>query len=207
MNVNGLVIETTRRCNVSCSHCLRGNSQPISMKYGYLHSLLSQVNHIGCITFTGGEPTLPSGLRVIEWFINYHYTPNVDNFYIVTNGKHRRSKLPYLLNRLWHLCGDNEISGVDISNDVYHDNCEHNFVYWLEEVMLYEYGIELPVHERECYSVVQEGRASDWGIRENEPEEIIWQYVDAEMQDKIEIKEGNLYLNCKGEIIAGCDWS
>ena len=90
MDIYNLVIETTRRCNLACPHCLRGSKQGISMKPEYIRKLLSQIECISNVTFSGGEPTLPSGMKAIDEFISC--IPNVSSFYIVTNGMKCRAK-------------------------------------------------------------------------------------------------------------------
>jgi len=213
MNIYSLVIETTRRCNLACPHCLRGSKQDISMKPEYIKKLLSQIECISNITFSGGEPTLPSGMKAIDEFISC--IPNVSNFYIATNGMKCRAKFPALMNRLWNLCNDNDISAIGISYDDYHfvkDRQRDYFKYWLEEEMLYKYGIKLPIHQKKVYSILRERKAENWRNRADitsrvTKEEIIWNHGYDNDKDKLVVREGSLYLNCKGEIIAGCDWS
>jgi len=40
IEIEDLVIETTRRCNMACPHCLRGPAQNADMPAKYLHDLL-----------------------------------------------------------------------------------------------------------------------------------------------------------------------
>lgn len=55
---NDLTIELTRRCNMCCSHCLRGDAQDKSMHIAHIDALLDQTQVIGHLHFAGGEPTL-----------------------------------------------------------------------------------------------------------------------------------------------------
>ena len=131
---------------------------------------------------------------------------------MVTNGKSKRSALPETLERLWNLCDSNEITSVDVSEDNYHNvdtkyrHSRSNFQFWLEETMLYEHVIELPMNRKKVYNVLSQGSAKDWGTKEVEEEEIVWRWSD-ESKTSIAVVEGTIYLNCKGEIISGCDWS
>lgn len=212
MQLYNLIIETTRKCNMKCAHCLRGNAQNLTMKDKYMYDLLSQVDYISSVTFSGGEPTLPSAMKVIERFMEIcnQLGVGVGSFYLVTNGKVWRNKLPELINRLYNFCDDNEISTVDISGDKFHETDEHerkSFKWRLEEALEYEYGITEIVSIRpdiDYQYVIQEGRGADVGYgRFNDTEEIILEDYDGDLQ----IREGNLYLNCKGNIVKGCDWS
>jgi hypothetical protein len=213
MQIYNLIVETTRKCNMKCAHCLRGNAQNLTMKDKYMYELLSQVDYISNVTFSGGEPTLPSAMKVIERFMEICNQLNVDvgSFYIVTNGKVWRNKLPELINRLYNFCDDNEISTIDISGDKFHETDErerNHFKYRLEEELEYKYGITEIVSIRpdiDYSTVIQEGRGVDVGYgRINEPEEI---EIDEFYEDEIVINEGNIYLNCKGNIVKGCNWS
>lgn len=54
----GLNIEITRRCNMGCQHCMRGESENKDIDLSYIDAVLDQADAIGNMTFTGGEPLL-----------------------------------------------------------------------------------------------------------------------------------------------------
>lgn len=54
---------------MSCDHCLRGETEKLDMSMKFMCSLLNQVEHIGAVTFTGGEPSL--AVDSIEAFLAY----------------------------------------------------------------------------------------------------------------------------------------
>ena len=56
--LDNIAIEVTRKCNMGCEHCLRGNAQNMDIDFGYIDSFLNDVSSIGTITFSGGEPAL-----------------------------------------------------------------------------------------------------------------------------------------------------
>ena len=58
INTQQLILEVTRRCNMACEHCMRGDAQDMDMDIGLIDKALSSVSDIGCMTFSGGEPTL-----------------------------------------------------------------------------------------------------------------------------------------------------
>lgn len=53
-----LTLELTRKCNLTCAHCLRGDAQDAKLSYEDIDSLLGQTEQIGTLQFTGGEPLL-----------------------------------------------------------------------------------------------------------------------------------------------------
>ena len=55
----GLSVEVTRRCNFYCAHCLRGEPQDIDLDIDAFRCFVKEnVQSIGTISLTGGEPTL-----------------------------------------------------------------------------------------------------------------------------------------------------
>ena len=58
IGVRSLILEVTRRCNMCCDHCLRGDAQDLDMQKETVDALLEQVGSIGGVTFSGGEPLL-----------------------------------------------------------------------------------------------------------------------------------------------------
>lgn len=63
-----LSIELTRRCNMKCRHCLRGEAQEVDIDHKYIDSLLDQTELIGSLYLTGGEPTL--NLDAMEYIVD-----------------------------------------------------------------------------------------------------------------------------------------
>jgi hypothetical protein len=213
LNLDSLVVEVTRRCNMKCGHCMRGEPQNKTMRDEYMYDFLRQVSYISNVTFSGGEPTLPSGIKVIERFMEICNDLGVEvgNFYMVTNAKVWRPELPELINRLFDFCSENEISSVDISGDRFHetDSIEvQDFRYRLSEELEFKYGLSELVSVRpdiEYQYVIAEGRGCDVNDRELNIDELLIRNYDDE--DSAYISEGTLYLNCDGKVINGCDWS
>ena len=63
-----LTVETTRKCNMRCAHCLRGNAQEVDIDHKHIDNLLDQTEVIGHLDITGGEPTL--NLDALEYILN-----------------------------------------------------------------------------------------------------------------------------------------
>ena len=55
--VNYLAIEVTRRCNMKCNHCLRGDAQNLDISTAVLSGIAKHI-HPASVIFTGGEPSL-----------------------------------------------------------------------------------------------------------------------------------------------------
>ena len=98
-----LFFELSRRCNMRCSHCLRGDAQGLDMSQDVMYSALSKLGeHASSFGIGGGEPSLRT--KVFDRFIqNISWSNlylNIDApIWIVSNGKRFLSQhdfaLPY----------------------------------------------------------------------------------------------------------------
>lgn len=64
--IKNMSIEITRRCNMSCAHCMRGDMQNVDLSHQDIRNVLKYVKDIHSLTLTGGEPSLnPEAIRYI----------------------------------------------------------------------------------------------------------------------------------------------
>jgi len=198
MEIDTLMIETTRRCNMACKHCLRGEPQNIDMDIKYVDMLFSKVDSIYSLALTGGEPSLVP--HIIEQIIESAEQHNVDigNFYIATNGKQITGDFIIAVADLTAYCDHNEISKIDLSNDTYHDEIEPRNLRLLKSLTFFEQK-----HSKNDTkpNLIRQGRAYSFGDRE-----VSASSIEVDMVEE-RVTEGIIYLNCNGEIISGCDWS
>ena len=84
--IKNLCIEITRRCNMRCTHCMRGDAESVDIPLKHISNLLRHVRHIHHFNITGGEPSL--NVRAIRHILERvrAYGITVNDFYIVTNG-------------------------------------------------------------------------------------------------------------------------
>lgn len=196
--IRDLIIETTRRCNLECEHCLRGDARNQDMDEVYLRELLHHVDSIGTVTFTGGEPflhpqTIFSFIRICEELDVY-----VSDFYIATNGllfepRNKDTKLCktslLAIISLYAFCQENEISSVDISNDQFH---------WprvTEENLLYAFSFTGKKGDFSYEQCIPEGHAEYFPTDRGKPGNVL------------DEEDPQVYLNCDGKILWNCDLS
>lgn len=55
VSVNCLCLEITRRCNLECAHCLRGNSEFKDMSDEILNNIFSDISSIHELDLGGGN--------------------------------------------------------------------------------------------------------------------------------------------------------
>ena len=123
--VQNLGLELTKRCNLNCAHCLKGDSQNVDMDTDTINAIFRQINAVNQLFFTGGEPTLAyQALKdVIEAIKKYDV--KVMQWGMDTNGTIYSSKFYMLLAELEEICRqsnrDRKIHGtIYISSDKYH---------------------------------------------------------------------------------------
>lgn len=218
MYIENLCIEVTRKCNMRCAHCLRGNAQNINIDKKYISELLLHCrdSEIGCITFTGGEPTL--NIDAIEFTLQTMRWLNIrlGSFYVVTNAKVYRKRLVDLLDEAYTHCTEKELCGLAISDDEFHGQYQSpnfNFNYYRYKYDEYDCEREYfrPNDKKTDFSrviLINEGRAKDLTDRrrrDNNPSECIDDRVHRYNTD--ENIGGTLYLNALGYLVDGCDWS
>lgn len=207
MYIQELVIEITRRCNIACQHCMRGDPQNVNISNETIDKAFDGITSIGTITFTGGEPTLAvDRIRYIYEQIKARGIP-FDSFYVVTNGKIASRKLVDVLIDL-HLIAEyfdpeESMSALVISKDQYHK-------YELDNVSkadkLYRALSFYRPKDRnsDIEMLINEGRARGVGQREVHLENLIVETDDDDSPDRI---EGTVYINALGDVITSCDMS
>lgn len=97
-----VVFEVTRRCNLNCLHCAKGESQPVTMSKKIIDAAADQLQGhvIENLFLFGGEPTL--AVDTIEYLIRKIIEKNIKIMSVTmsTNGSIRSEKMCELLNRI-----------------------------------------------------------------------------------------------------------
>lgn len=202
MKIECLAIELTRRCNMTCSHCMRGDVQDKDIASDILSSLLvdNEVTSIQSLIFTGGEPSIYG--QGVDNFISLCTDNNITigNFYIAVNGKVCSDEFLVTMSDLYDFCTNKEQSKVDITRSSFHIGQDEDvvaklktlpFVYEREEFML----------EDDYIRIRKQGRAEDPAFEVGEdikPQtQTLWNGV----------LRGIVYLNVNGDICNSCDLS
>lgn len=81
-----LDLELTRKCNLKCLHCMKGEAQEIDMEYRYIDSIFEQINVVYKLSLAGGEITLAlDKMRYVLESCKRHDV-YIEKLYLVTNG-------------------------------------------------------------------------------------------------------------------------
>lgn len=156
LSVDALIIGNTEKCNMKCRHCLRGNARNNNIDQLMMNKIVDTFDSIFCVTFGAGEITMH--LDSIRWFIEaVQFSAKekyIGNFYIVTNAKVYRKELERLCDVLYNICGDNEISGLAVSDDQFHMEWHRSRQHFEINRDRYMYGAE--TYEEFKYDLFEE---------------------------------------------------
>lgn len=231
VSVENLIIEITRKCNMSCRMCLRGDNEDVNIKTEYIDTLLKRISSIGTIQFTGGEPSENVDAMNYALYRCKQLEIPVYAFYVVTNGKEVTDRFLGVMDD-WHaycltcvfteqgwrqtcIGGEDAIDmmewtdferslcGLALSLDAFHEPIPvENMV----KLMARSYFNNDKMVRGKNWRMIDMGRAEgmQWHTLVERPEKAICH----DFSDEIE--EGNieeLYMNAKGSIVPHCDLS
>jgi hypothetical protein len=186
---------------MACEHCLRGNAQNKNIQFEYIDSLLSQCDSIGSVTFTGGEPSM--NVPAIAYFLERAKALGItiDGFYIATNGMTITEEFILVCLRLFSYSQSKDLCSVHVSNDVFHANEGNYNTELLDGLSFFSRKFSEEGYDYNRYQfLINEGRAKDnFGTHRK--------VHVSEIENKEDLNNTEVVLNCNGQIINGCDWS
>lgn len=211
MHIDELVIEITRRCNARCKHCFRGNAQQVDISDETIDRILEEVDSIGCITFTGGEPTL--AVDKVKYIFQQIQQREITlkGFFVLTNGSIiGAQELAHILLDMHVYIGDRDDSKeiLAISRDQYHNEamdpeCVHH-----AHVIYQGLGFYCPHAYRDAIQIpVNEGRAiqTEVGVRDADLNPLVIGFENAGAC--VKSVRAAVYINVYGHVIPSCEMS
>lgn len=205
IELSNLVLEITRKCNMSCSHCLRGPAQQMNMDIEIINRVTREVDYIYEVTFTGGEPSLnAAAIEHFRWAVHFNRC-SLDHFWLTVNARFFKQDFYEAIQELYCICDDQDYCSLTISRDQYHGKMSPK---------AYEMYSELPFFSNqrmkriEDYALLSEGNAkkNQMGYKEAYIADKISDYYFDESEDALCVKE-MIYVNAKGDVLLGCDLS
>lgn len=203
IQLNFLVAEITRRCNMKCAHCLRGNAQRTDMDSSIIHALTCQLSGVGTLNFTGGEPSLNAD--AIQQFMHEFMFNDctVDNFWVTTNARFYKEDFLNALTNLYAICQEPEECILTISGDQYHYvHSNKAYAMYLETPFFSDQRMRLI---EDCH-IINEGNAkkNQFGCKEVIPQSTISDFYIFENELVI---NDMVYVNALGDVLLACDLS
>lgn len=134
LRLKDLSIEITRRCNMSCGHCMRGNAQDLDIDHKDICNILKHIQYIDFFCITGGEPSL--NVKAIRYILKQvvKFEIEVYEFYIVTNGTESSISKEFIdiCSKLYDYQQKKDMHGnfrlLEMSDDRFHDDWFHKQV-------------------------------------------------------------------------------
>lgn len=202
------IIEVTRRCNLRCEHCLRGDVQPLNLDPRlfnlFMDKLSEDVDQIYTLTLTGGEPFLvPHIIRECIEIIRGHEI-EVTQLFVSTNGKVIGMGVQDAVLEIGRYnieLDDGPYLGIKVSSDQFHEPLNRDEITWWSVFSHVTLEKQKELFEK---NIIPEGRGMDIS-RRKEPWPI-WPIGKLYLEGDSAFEE-NLYLNAKGDVSFGCDYS
>jgi len=199
ISINSLILEITRRCNMRCDHCLRGDAENIDMDLSIIDEVLDSGVTLVDVTFTGGEPSLypeaiayfAEGLIKRDQYIN--------QFYVKTNGKIESLELAIALLKLYSRCQEQDMCVLDVSRDQFHDAKEPDAIY--PGLAFFRND---GYHEYKDQGIIMEGLAFENGIGYRCPESSMIKFEDYGEES---VSVAMIQIAANGNICGQCDIS
>lgn len=194
-------IEVTRRCNMSCPHCLRGDAQNIDLDTDLADNFLRNFRNKNIISllFTGGEPTLCP--EIIDFCLSkcLEYQINIKSIDMVTNGKGISKTFIRMIEK-WVSLGFNFYFCV--SFDDYHEPLSDQDISRLNELKELGCVVGTKALNAESKDLLNLGKARINGIGVDTVKRTFqvcgyYNYL---------FVESTIVLTCKGDVLFCCDY-
>ena len=203
-----LAIEVTRRCNMGCAHCMRGDAQNKDITHEVIDHALKNVTCINEIVFTGGEPTL--NVDAIEHTLKVCRENDiyVGAFYIVTNAKEVPDRfLIACINWYSYIVecgGDVDVCGIAISRDKYHEPVPYENIQRLKAFSIFREDDKTTDWNRA--PVQNLGRAKN--LNNQEKREHCHAPISAYKpeSDEVRLEDSVVTITVDGDVLAECDY-
>ena len=125
----------------------------------------------------------------------------IGGFYIATNGVKISEEFAIVCLKLYSYCEEKEMCTVDVSNDLYHQEEESYDTSQLDGLSFFKRKWDKEGYDYDRgKTVLKEGRGEKLFTATNKA-------IPQKITDRESFNDGEIYLNCKGNIVMGCDWS
>jgi len=202
MHVSDLCLEITRRCNMRCAHCLRGEPQRAEMSVLTMEKVFAQINSVGNLLFTGGEPSLAPFKMTEARIICKRNRIDVSGLMLVTNGKYFSREFKIEL-EAWKNYTDEMY--IAVSRDQFHDmHIPENHLEWLEDLTESEVCVRSSIP---ASMIIPEGRGYYVSGFQKFAQRSCAGFSFYGKDDGEFDLEGEIYVNALGQVIDGGDFS
>ena len=204
LRFESLVLEITRRCNMTCAHCMRGEAQDVDISDEVIEELFKNTGYIKRLVLTGGEPSLAPDIIDSIVYFSKKYECEIGSFFCATNAKEYSLVFQTALCRLAEYCENKEKCVLTVTIDQFHEKPSWEAVHQYHSIPFYKaVGEKWMLSESE---IIDRGNANKNSIGFfdiNTPEYL---FGISENQDSIVVKD-RLYINVFGDVLLDVDLS
>lgn len=205
---HNLAIEVTRRCNMRCEHCLRGDAQDLDIDTEVIDKVLERTSSISNLTLTGGEPSLNvSALEYITQKIKDRDI-QVGSIYMVTNGKEVSDEFMLACLKLYMLADDDgEVSGLALSQDMFHDDIPRENIHKLKQLATFRSNDKKTDFTK--VPVIDIGRGANLNLPGVRKRFITRDDLEVNVDDAFNVVnvESTVTVTVTGDLLSACDYS
>lgn len=222
LELNSVAFEVTRRCNIRCKHCMRGEAQNIDMTKEMVDAFFDTksrgytIKAIRNFCFTGGEPTLNPG--IIVYTINKIIQEDipVHKISMTTNGQIFVPELVEALNRFckYRNLKIQQNDQLSLSELLEYSMDSNTRIIFSTD----RFHKPIPEDIKKMYKTHAKGlRTSDYAVKDEDvvrtgfatfgKEFIPEDYLYHKKQDDYKIIFENVYMTAKGDITFGGEGS
>lgn len=204
LNLQHLLLEVTRKCNMVCRHCMRGDAEELSLDDAVINRIFQDTRHIGHLCLTGGEPSLVPHIIKKILYEARRWGCLIDSFFCATNAKVFSQQFADALTDLYGYCKNREHCTLTVTTDQFHDAADSKALESYRKLPYYK-----PVYEHgqiPSYSILEEGRARENKIGQSEIP--IKSYIYETDFHGFSLDCGDtVYINAKGGVLLNADLS
>jgi len=204
MRVYELSVSTTRRCNMRCDACLRGEPETVDIDERVMPKVFDEVGVIRRLCITGGEPTLnvPALRQIVSLMESRKCV--TENIFLITNGKEYAEEVCELFRRMVELCTRNVSSEFVLATSEFHESAPgvRDYMRWRHENSA-RYIVRKVVGNPQSNWVIDTGRAQTMGLGRRGIPGIAWGPFVVLAGGEIR----RIFVSCRGDVCTTCDIS
>lgn len=204
-----IIFEVTRRCNMICLHCLRGDAQNVDMSMETVDKALDQIEYMTSITFSGGEPGLNVG--IMKYILDGCKKRNIPiyGFFVATNGGATTPEFIMFMLQLYlyvvQCGGEPEMMTLALSSDEFHEELEDDEMLLLKGLSFFSEDAKKTDFRKS--PLINEGRAKQLNTSYKKRELCHYDPTIEVDDNTVMVVEGYIYFCANGIVRTECDAS
>lgn len=209
-------LEITRKCNMKCQHCMRGEAQEKSLNKKVIDRFLDEVGTIQHLLLTGGEPLLEPEIikylvdeiikrkiRIITW--SCITNGSICNDEIINSFNKLSDYIATELGELYTKKGLRNIGSIGISNDEFHAKVDVDKTVHFYRKRANKHIVIAKGNQEDIITIVASGNAIKNHLTDNNSRDIIYHICPYRITIKDNMIDNDIAVTCDGNVTYGGD--